>query len=222
MVPIAAALLVALHFHETPFQRGGLDGHRRLVSLVPEGLVLLASVAFAVGAGRMARRGALVQRLYAVESLAGRRRGLRRQDRHAHRRHARARRDRAARRHSEAEVRAELGAFATSLAGRNPTADAIAEALGGVAPRRAGRGAVLVALEVERAHAEHGETQVLGAPDVLAAAGRDAASIGALVDVRAREQRRVLLFARATGALAEPRRRASRSCRRSSRSGSSR
>ncbi len=33
---------------------------------------------------------------------------------------------------SEAEVRAELGAFATTLAGRNPTADAIADALGGV------------------------------------------------------------------------------------------
>ena len=40
------------------------------VELVPEGLVLLASLTFAVAAVRMARRGALAQQLNAIESLA--------------------------------------------------------------------------------------------------------------------------------------------------------
>jgi len=41
-----------------------------IVSMVPEGLVLLTSLTFVVAAMRMARRGALVQQLNAVESLA--------------------------------------------------------------------------------------------------------------------------------------------------------
>ena len=41
-----------------------------VVTLVPEGLILLASVTYAVAALRMARRGALAQQLNAIESLA--------------------------------------------------------------------------------------------------------------------------------------------------------
>ena len=41
-----------------------------VVSLVPEGLILLTSLTYAVAAIRMARRGALAQQLNAVESLA--------------------------------------------------------------------------------------------------------------------------------------------------------
>jgi P-type E1-E2 ATPase len=41
-----------------------------LVPLVPEGLVLLTSLTFAVAAVRLGRLGALAQRLNAVESLA--------------------------------------------------------------------------------------------------------------------------------------------------------
>ena len=49
----------------------GLDGGRRRSSiLVPEGLILLASLTAAVAAIRMARRGALAQQLSGVESLA--------------------------------------------------------------------------------------------------------------------------------------------------------
>ena len=71
MVPIAALLIAALEYHKTPVRQAVSTATAGLVTLVPEGLVLLASVAFAVGAARMARRGALVQRLSAVESLAG-------------------------------------------------------------------------------------------------------------------------------------------------------
>ena len=41
-----------------------------VVSLVPEGLILLTSLTYAVAALRMARRGALAQQLNAIESLA--------------------------------------------------------------------------------------------------------------------------------------------------------
>jgi P-type E1-E2 ATPase len=41
-----------------------------VVTLVPEGLILLVSVTFAAAAMRMARRGALAQQLNAIESLA--------------------------------------------------------------------------------------------------------------------------------------------------------
>jgi len=41
-----------------------------ITSMVPQGLVLMATLAFVLGAVRMSRRGALVQRLNAVESMA--------------------------------------------------------------------------------------------------------------------------------------------------------
>ena len=41
-----------------------------VVTLVPEGLILLTSLTYAVAALRMARRGALAQQLNAIESLA--------------------------------------------------------------------------------------------------------------------------------------------------------
>ena len=204
MVPIAAGLLVALHLHRTPIREAVSTATAGCVTLVPEGLVLLASVAFAVGAARMARRGALVQRLSAVESLAGV--DVVCVDKTGTLTDGTLALDEIVPLggHSEAEVRAELGAFATSLAGRNPTADAIADALGGVVLR--------VQVEVPFSSRwkwsgltlRSGETQVLGAPDVLLGQLADAGSIAALVDPRAREQRRVLLFARASTPLAEP------------------
>jgi cation-transporting ATPase E len=204
MVPIAAGLLAALHFHQTPLREAVSTATAGCVTLVPEGLVLLASVAFAVGAARMARRGALVQRLSAVESLAGV--DVVCVDKTGTLTDGTLALDEIVplAGHSEAEVRSALGAFATSLAGRNPTADAIAHALGGVQ--------LGVELEVPFSSRwkwsgltfRSGETQVLGAPDVLLAQLGDAAAIGALVDVRAREQRRVLLFARTAALLREP------------------
>ena len=65
--------------------------------MVPEGLVLLTSLAFAVAAVTLARRQVLVQELPAVEGARPRRRGLPRQDGHAHRGRDRVRRRRAAR-----------------------------------------------------------------------------------------------------------------------------
>ena len=203
MIPIAALLIAALRYHDTPVREAVSTATAGLVTLVPEGLVLLASVAFAVGAARMARRGALVQRLSAVESLAGV--DVVCVDKTGTLTDGTLALDEIVplAGHSQAEVRAALGAFATSLAGRNPTADAIASSLGGVELR--------VSVEVPFSSRwkwsgltlATGETQVLGAPDVLLGQIPDPGSIAIEVDRRAREQRRVLLFARSRSALPE-------------------
>ena len=127
-----------------------------------------------------------------------RRRRVRRQDRHADRRHARARRDRPAPRplRGRGACRARR-VRDEGLAGRNPTADAIAKALGGVergvqvevpfSSRWKWSGLTLSSGETQRARARR-TCCWRRSPTPL--------QIGALVDVRAREQRRVLLFAR--------------------------
>ena len=71
MIPISILLLYALRAHDVPVREAVSTSVAGIVSLVPEGLVLLASLVFAVAAARVGRRGALVQRLPAVEALAG-------------------------------------------------------------------------------------------------------------------------------------------------------
>ncbi|MGA0123265.1 MAG: cation-translocating P-type ATPase, partial [Gaiellales bacterium] len=71
MVPLAAALIVAFRIHDTPFRQAAETATAGLISVVPEGLILLTSLTFALGAVKISRTGALVQRLNAVESLAG-------------------------------------------------------------------------------------------------------------------------------------------------------
>ena len=70
IVPVAALLLVSqLHAHGTV--RAALTGTvAALVGMVPQGLVLLTSIALGVAAVTLARRRVLVQQLPAVEGLA--------------------------------------------------------------------------------------------------------------------------------------------------------
>ena len=70
MVPLGVLLGAALWERRTPVDEAVPTSVAAVVSLVPEGLILLASLTYAVAALRMARRGALVQQLNAVESLA--------------------------------------------------------------------------------------------------------------------------------------------------------
>jgi cation-transporting ATPase E len=70
MVPIGLLLGYALYHRQTKIGDAVPTAVAAVVTLVPEGLILLTSLAFAVGALRMARRGALVQQLNALESLA--------------------------------------------------------------------------------------------------------------------------------------------------------
>jgi cation-transporting ATPase E len=70
IIPVAALLVASqLHSHDTA--RAAVTGTvAALVGMVPQGLVLLTSIAFGVAAITLARRRVLVQQLPAVEGLA--------------------------------------------------------------------------------------------------------------------------------------------------------
>lgn len=71
LLPPMAALLLVTQLRSTSSITDGLRGSiAGLVTLVPEGLVLLTSVSLAVAIVRLGRRGVLVQQLAAVEMLA--------------------------------------------------------------------------------------------------------------------------------------------------------
>ena len=68
--PVAALLILSqLHTHQS-VREGATSTVAALVGMVPQGLVLLTSVAFGVAAVTLARRQVLVQQLPAVEGLA--------------------------------------------------------------------------------------------------------------------------------------------------------
>jgi cation-transporting ATPase E len=71
MVPAGILLIISQLFRSNETLPDALRGSVGGVSaMVPEGLVLLTSIAFAVGAMRLARRRVLVQELAAIEGLA--------------------------------------------------------------------------------------------------------------------------------------------------------
>ncbi len=70
MIPLGAVLGYALWHRHTRLHEAVPTAVAAVVTMVPEGLILLASLTFAVAALRMARRGVLAQQLNAIESLA--------------------------------------------------------------------------------------------------------------------------------------------------------
>jgi P-type E1-E2 ATPase len=70
LVPLALLLGYALWHRHTPLHTAVPTAVAATVTLVPEGLILLATLTYAVAALNMARRGALAQQLNAIESLA--------------------------------------------------------------------------------------------------------------------------------------------------------
>jgi len=70
MVPLGAMLIVALWKQDVAVGDAVDTAVAGMVTLIPEGLVLLVSVTYAAAALRMARAGALSQQLSAIESLA--------------------------------------------------------------------------------------------------------------------------------------------------------
>jgi cation-transporting ATPase E len=70
MVPLGAVLVVALAKQDVAMRSAVDTAVAGMVTLIPEGLILLVSVTYAAGALRMARAGALSQQLNAIESLA--------------------------------------------------------------------------------------------------------------------------------------------------------
>ena len=70
MVPLAVILILSLSVRNTDLHEAAQTATAGLITLIPEGLVLLMSVTFAVAAVRLARRDTLVQQMSASESLA--------------------------------------------------------------------------------------------------------------------------------------------------------
>ncbi len=70
MIPLGAMLIVALVKQDVGMRHAVDTAVAGMVTLIPEGLILLLSVTYAAAALRMARAGALSQQLNAIESLA--------------------------------------------------------------------------------------------------------------------------------------------------------
>jgi magnesium-transporting ATPase (P-type) len=170
MVPLAAILLLALKVRNTGIEEAAQTATAGLVTLIPEGLVLLMSVTFAVAAVRLARRDTLVQQMSATESLASvdticvdktgtltngelRLIGVE-----------------VAEGIEEAAAHAALGRFAASAGERNRTLEAIAERFPGK-PARVGAEVPFSSEWKWSGLSTDSTSYVLGAPDVLAGAG---------------------------------------------------
>jgi magnesium-transporting ATPase (P-type) len=70
LVPIGLIVVIGLSLHNTEFREAAQTATAGLVTLIPEGLVLLMSVTLAVAAVRLARQNTLVQQMAATEALA--------------------------------------------------------------------------------------------------------------------------------------------------------
>lgn len=66
---LAVLLFLSYAIEEKPFKES-VESTAVVISLVPQGLLLLITVSYALGAVRIARQGALVQQINAVESLS--------------------------------------------------------------------------------------------------------------------------------------------------------
>ncbi|HEY1355980.1 MAG TPA: cation-translocating P-type ATPase, partial [Solirubrobacterales bacterium] len=70
MIPLAVLLLLTFQLRSADLVEAAQTATAGLVTLIPEGLVLLMSVTFAVAAVRLAGRDTLVQQMSSTESLA--------------------------------------------------------------------------------------------------------------------------------------------------------
>ncbi|MBU6362788.1 MAG: cation-translocating P-type ATPase [Acidobacteria bacterium] len=70
MIPLGAVLALALWRTSPDLQEAVSTATAAMVTMIPEGLILLASITYAVSTIRMSRRGALAQQLSAIEALA--------------------------------------------------------------------------------------------------------------------------------------------------------
>jgi magnesium-transporting ATPase (P-type) len=206
MAPLAVLLILTLKLRHTGIEEAAQTATAGLVTLVPEGLVLLMSVTFAVAAVRLARKDTLVQQMSATESLAAvdticvdktgtltdgelRLVGVE-----------------VAEGLEPAAAQAALGQFAASAGDRNRTLEAIAERF----PAESGRvaGEVPFSSEWKWSGLRIGATSyVLGAPDVLSSAGALTLSPGLTrrLDEETAAGRRVVAFGESSEALpAEP------------------
>lgn len=196
MVPLSALMILSLFWVDMGVVESAQRAVAALVPLVPEGLVLLTSLTFAVAAVRLARIGTLAQQLNAVESLASvdtvcvDKTGTLTENRLS------VAGVEAAPGHTDDDVRRAAGLLAASAAARNATAQAIAASMpeDPLAPVR----------EVPFASSRKwsgvtlpdGRTIVLGAPEILERIGVDIPSdLGSRIALAQAQRRRVLVVA---------------------------
>jgi magnesium-transporting ATPase (P-type) len=202
MIPLAVILLLTFQLRSVDLVEAAQTATAGLVTLIPEGLVLLMSVTFAVAAVRLAKRDTLVQQLSATESLAAvdticvdktgtltdgklKLLGVEIAD------------------SVEQEVAQKaLGRFASSAGERNRTLEAIAANF----PVEAGRvsGEVPFSSVWKWSGLRFGATSyVLGAPDILVQAGALALNPGLKhkLEQETEAGRRVVAFGESDGAL---------------------
>jgi cation-transporting P-type ATPase E len=170
MAPLAALLLITFQLRGTDLVEAAQTATAGLVTLIPEGMVLLMSVTFAVAAVRLARKDTLVQQMSATESLAAvdticvdktgtltdgqlRLLGVEVADGT-----------------DPDEATGALGRFAASAGDRNRTLETIAEAFPAT-PARVGGEVAFSSKWKWSGLRLGGSSYVLGAPDVLAASG---------------------------------------------------
>jgi cation-transporting P-type ATPase E len=200
MLVLGTAFVWVLIRNDLPFREAAGTATAGIVTLVPEGLVLLTSLTFAVAAVRLARRGMLVQALNAVEVLANvdtvclDKTGTLTDGRLVLERVVPAPGQEAS------GVESRLAAYAASALTRTDTLDAIADGLPG-SPADVDAEVPFSSRWKWSAVRLRGDVEplVLGAPDVLTdGAGPD------VVGAMAAAGRRTLVFGRARGPLPDP------------------
>jgi len=199
MVPLGLLLGWSLFEHDVPFRESVATAVAAVVTLVPEGLVLLTAITYAAATLRMTRRGALSQQLNAVESLASAdaicldKTGTLTED------SLRVVASRPAAGVDEGEFSAILGAFAASSPSVNPTLAAIGAAFPGTAETPTNT--VPFSSKRRWSGLQTGRRSVvMGAPEHF-----DLGELAAVVEREAGAGRRVLAFARGDVELTLPR-----------------
>jgi magnesium-transporting ATPase (P-type) len=206
LLPLAAILILSQIVRDVGLEEAAQTATAGLVTLIPEGLVLLMSVTFAVAAVRLAGRQVLVQQMSATESLAAvdticvdktgtltagelRLVGIE-----------------VAEGTEQGTAEAALARFAASAGDRNKTLETIA----GRYPGEAGRVGAEVPFSsewkwsgVSLQGGSDAATYVLGAPDILADSGALTLPPGlaAKLEVETAKGRRVVAFGESNGPL---------------------
>ena len=126
MIPLGTIFIYSLWQRDIAIHDAVTTAVAGIVTLVPEGLILLASLTFAAAALQLARRGALAQQLNAIESLASVDVDLPGQDRDADRSRSAGRLVPGGERRRPGRGAARGRAVRVELAGANRTLEAIA------------------------------------------------------------------------------------------------
>jgi cation-transporting ATPase E len=203
MIPLAVVLIFALHARHTPLHDAAQTATAGLITLIPEGLVLLMSVTLAVAAVRLAKLDTLVQQMAATEALAAvdticvdKTGTLTTGELEL------VSVDVADQAESSAAQQA-LARFAASSGERNRTLEAIAEAYPSTGERVRAEVPFSSEWKWSGLTLGRGDTYVLGAPDVLMARGSLSLPVPLQrsLEGHTKAGRRVVAFGRASGGL---------------------